>query len=106
MADHTFSFQTTYSFSSFLNQDVQNTSELFFHPEPSNPTMPLLQFSGFCPVCETTESPSVAVGEMERSFDNESDGEWTLDYLLVAPLSGSVERMDQIIKLTETIECQ
>jgi integrase/recombinase XerD len=37
MADHTFSFQTTYSFSSFFNQGVQNTPELLFHPVPSKP---------------------------------------------------------------------
>ena len=37
MADHTFSFQTTYSFSSFFNQGFQNTSELLFQPEPFNP---------------------------------------------------------------------
>ena len=37
MADHTFSFQTTYSFPSFLNQGVQNTPELLFHPEESKP---------------------------------------------------------------------
>ena len=36
MADHTFSFQTTYTFSSFFNQGFQNTSGLLFHPEPHN----------------------------------------------------------------------
>jgi site-specific recombinase XerD len=45
MADHTFSIQTTYSFSSFFSQGVQNTSELLFHPESSKsePTPPLAQ---------------------------------------------------------------
>ena len=37
MTDHTFSFQTTYSFPSFFNQGFQNTSELLFHLEPDNP---------------------------------------------------------------------
>ena len=37
MADHTFSFQTTYSFSSFFNQGVQYTPEHLFRPAPSKP---------------------------------------------------------------------
>ena len=37
MTDHTFSFQTTYSFSSFFSQGVQETSELLFQLEPDNP---------------------------------------------------------------------
>ena len=37
MADHYYSFQTTYSFPSFFSQGFQDTSELFFHPEPSKP---------------------------------------------------------------------
>jgi integrase/recombinase XerD len=37
MTDHTFSFQTTYSFSSTFSQGFQKTSELVFHPELSNP---------------------------------------------------------------------
>ena len=40
MADHTFSFQTTYNFSSFFNQGFQKTSELVFHLEPENPEPP------------------------------------------------------------------
>lgn len=35
MADHTFSFQTTYQLSGNFFQDVQKASELLFHPEPS-----------------------------------------------------------------------
>ena len=37
MADHTFSFQTTYSFSDFFSQDVQKTFGLLSHPSTSNP---------------------------------------------------------------------
>jgi integrase/recombinase XerD len=45
MTDHTFSFQTTYSFSSLFNQGFQKTSELLFHPEPNDPepTPPLTE---------------------------------------------------------------
>jgi integrase/recombinase XerD len=37
MADHNFSFQTTYTFSSFLNQGVLNTPEHLFRTAPSKP---------------------------------------------------------------------
>jgi len=37
MADHTFSFQTTYQLSSSFFQDVPNTSELLFYPESDKP---------------------------------------------------------------------
>jgi site-specific recombinase XerD len=39
MADHTFSFQTTYQLSSSFFQDVSKTSELFFHSEPGSPEL-------------------------------------------------------------------
>ena len=80
-------------------QDIEN-------PEPTNPEMPFLQFSGFCSTCPTEPTSYEPVGMLERSFINEIQGTWTLDYLLLPPLSGSVERMDQTIKLTQTLECE
>jgi len=43
---------------------------------------------------------------LERSFSSETAGDWTLDYLFASPLSGSVERTDQVVKLTDTIPCE
>ena len=37
MADHTFSFHSTYSFSNAFCQDVHKTSDRLFQPEPFNP---------------------------------------------------------------------
>ena len=76
-------------------QDVVNTDEL-----------PMYQFSGYCAVCEAGSVSSETVGVLERSFDSESTGSWTLDYLFNSPLSGSVKRTDQIIKLTDELDCQ
>ena len=72
---------------------------------PSATELPLLQFTGYCAVCEAKEVTSREVGVLERTFLNESEGNWTLDYLLMAPLSGSVERTDSIIKITDKIDC-
>ena len=80
-------------------QDVVN-------PEPTNSEIPMLQFSGYCAVCDKGTVSSQTVGVLERSFDSETSGSWTLDYMFGAPLSGSVERTDSIIKLTDEMECQ
>jgi hypothetical protein len=76
-------------------------------PAPTNPELPMLQFSGYCAVCAATSvSPSAPMGVLTRAFGSETTGSWTLNYLFQSPLSGSVERTDQIIKLTDTLECQ
>jgi len=78
-------------------------------PETSGPTdseLPMYQFSGYCAVCEASSVSSATVGVLERSFDSESTGSWTLDYLFKSPLSGSVNRTDQVIKLTDKLDCQ
>jgi hypothetical protein len=75
-------------------------------PAPTNPEIPMLQFSGYCAVCSKAVVASQPVGVLERSFSSETEGSWTLDYLFAPPLSGSVERTDQIVKLTDTITCE
>lgn len=72
---------------------------------PTAPELPLLQFNGYCAVCEATEITSAEVGVLERTFLSETEGNWTLDYLLQAPLSGSVKRTDSIMKLTDRMDC-
>jgi len=74
-------------------------------PEPTHPELPMLQFRGYCPVCEGEPPTFQDIGVLTRSFSSETTGSWTLDYLFQAPLSGSVQRTDQIVKLTDTLEC-
>jgi subtilisin family serine protease len=80
-------------------QDMQD-------PSPTNPELPLMQFTGYCAVCDPQAVSSQTVGVLGRSFSSESKGSWTLDYMFESPLSGSVERTDQVIRLTETINCE
>ena len=75
-------------------------------PAPTNPEMPMLQFSGYCAVYAQANVASQTVGVLARSFSSETTDSWTLDYLFASPLSGSVERTDQIVKLTNTIPCE
>ena len=73
--------------------------------EPNATDLPMLQFSGFCAVCAASAVSFEVMGTLQRSFDSESTGSWTLDYLFEPPLSGSVERTDPIVKLTDRLDC-
>ena len=81
---------------------AQNVDE----PAPTHPDLPILQVTGFCAVCASAPVTTQAVGLLSRSFSSETTGSWTLDYLFAPPLSGSVMRTDQIVKLTDTIACE
>ncbi len=82
-----------------LAQDLAN-------PEPTNSEVPILQFSGYCAVCQVSNISSQTAGVLERSFESETAGGWTLDYLFAAPLSGSVDRTDGVVKVTDVLGCQ
>jgi hypothetical protein len=72
---------------------------------PTAETLPMLQFSGFCPTCTGSVSND-EVGTVTRTFTNESEGSWTLDYMLMPPLSGDVMRTEDIFKLTDRFQCK
>ena len=82
-----------------LAQDVVN-------PEPTNSEIPILQFSGYCAVCQESNISSQTVGVLERGFESETAGSWTLDYLFAGPLNGSVNRTDEVFKVTDVLGCQ
>jgi hypothetical protein len=73
---------------------------------PDDRELPLLQYVGFCSVCDPSEIASTPpMGLLTRDFSSETSGSWTLDYVLEPPLVGSVQRTDQTVKLTTTTEC-
>ena len=76
------------------------------NPGPEVPEMPMLQYTGYCAVCATSTISTEEVGVVSRSFSSENAGSWTLDYLFAAPLGGSVERTDSIVKLTDEMACE
>ncbi len=73
---------------------------------PTVPDLPMLQFSGYCAVCAASDVSFEVMGTLQRTFSSQTTGNWTLDYLFEPPLSGSVERTEPIVKLTDTLECQ
>jgi hypothetical protein len=57
-------------------------------------------------VCAETAVSIETVGLFTREFDSEASMTWNLDYVLNTPLNGSIERLDDTIKLTAPIACQ
>jgi hypothetical protein len=68
--------------------------------------MNMRQWSGFCPTCTGPEPTKRPVGTFTRDFLDEDSMTWTLDYSLLPPLIGVINRTDDTIKLTAQLECQ
>ena len=69
-------------------------------------SFPILQFNGYCAVCDPAEVAAVEVGTLGRTFESETSGSWTLDYSFDAPPLGSAKRTDQVVKITQRLDCQ
>jgi hypothetical protein len=65
-----------------------------------------MQFDGYCAVC-TGETPgSREVGVFNIDYTDEQSANWNLDYMLAPPLNGSINRGDEVGKLTVLLGCQ
>jgi len=72
---------------------------------PTEPELPLLQFGGYCAVCNEGELTMDTVGLFTRDFVSEDSMTWNLNYVLLPPLSGSVDRTDDTAKLSAKVAC-
>lgn len=101
---------TSQAYLHFVYDDDGNPRWLLTALSPQSPTtrsMSLLQFQGYCAVCnEVTKPAPVNVGTFTRDYIDESRMNWVLDYSLKAPLSGVVNRKDLVAKLTKRLDCQ
>jgi len=96
------------AFVHYIYDDKGNPVWLTAAPEVQSPTaeeMRILQWSGYCAVCSGDEPTFETVGVFSRIFSDEYNLNWTLDYVLKSPLSGSIERTDDTGKLTVTQVC-
>jgi len=73
---------------------------------PNIQEMSLLQYDGYCAVCSGTEPTTKEVGLFTGDYADELNATWNLNYVLEAPLSGSVDRTDETMKLTVPLVCQ
>jgi hypothetical protein len=73
---------------------------------PTSEQFPILQFRGFCAVCEQGQVTTEPVGTLTRAFTDETSGSWTLFYDLNSPLAGTVNRTESIVRITDQLPCQ
>ncbi len=66
----------------------------------------LSQFSGYCAACSGSSPTSQEVGLFTLDYTDEDSATWNLNYVLNPPLSGSVNRTDDVRKLTVPVSCQ
>ena len=96
-----------YVFYFFDNEGIQrwllaNSPDTFL----SNPAADARQFRGDCPTCSPTSPRQDIVGTITHQFDNDDQGQQTVNVNLVQPLSGSIQFTRDLFKLTDTNLCQ
>ncbi len=97
------------AFVHYIYDDSGRPIWLIGAPEPQSSTNPeagLLQFGGYCAVCSEKDLTVETVGLFTRTLIDENNIDWNLNYLLVPPLSGSVDRSDSTSKLTSPVACE
>jgi len=76
-------------------------------PQSSSATnLRLFQYRGYCAVCADTGVEIDDVGQFTRNFSSQSSVNWRLNYSLLAPLNGTINRSDNAGKLTAPLACQ
>lgn len=68
--------------------------------------IPMLQFKGFCAVCNPTAVSWDTIGTVSRTFTSQTAGKWTLKFNLDSPLAQNINRTDNIEKLSDTLSCE
>ena len=74
--------------------------------DPLNEELELLDFRGFCPGCEETDVDIHEVGFYTRTFESESSGTESLEFVTAEPLDHAIGFEVPISKLSEKLECQ
>jgi len=93
----------------FIYDDDGNPRWLLAVPDPQSPTaeeLTLLQFEGYCAVCDEKPVSNNPAGIFSRTFADEDNLTWTLDYAWLPPLSGSIKRPDEANKRSVRLDCQ
>ncbi|MCE3005115.1 MAG: hypothetical protein LW860_20825 [Xanthomonadaceae bacterium] len=68
-------------------------------------TLPLQQYSGFCPLCAAVTPTVRSVGTLVRAFGTANNGSTRVDATLLAPLTGTWASDDAVQRLSSTPSC-
>ena len=74
-------------------------------PFAASSTIDMLQSRGFCPVCAYSALTTQAAGSMNVSYANGSNGTLSTSFTLNAPLSGTWNVNQPIVRLTGSAAC-
>lgn len=74
----------------------------------ANVTLPLLQYSGFCPTCSRTGNPATQqVGSMTRRYSNNGNGSLDINIDYADPVPGTwIRTASTQAKITPDMACQ
>ncbi|GAB4116343.1 MAG: hypothetical protein Tsb0027_07670 [Wenzhouxiangellaceae bacterium] len=72
-----------------------------------NPTGMVFQAQGFCPDCPPVATSRTEIGSYAHSFDPDlQGGRQDISFELLPPLSGSLDRSEQLVRLSDAIACE
>ena len=98
--------KTSQAFIHFIYGDDGNPRWLLAAGGSEDTSLDLLQFSGYCAVCDEDTISNNVAGVFSRNFADENNLTWTLDYDFNTPVSGLIKRTDDAGKLTVRLDCQ
>ncbi len=100
-------YETAQSHIHYLFDGMGRPRFLLASPYPvqssSDTTMPILKYQVYCATCPEAPVDISPVGTFTRNFTSETTGSWTFDY---QAWSQTVKRTDQIVKISDKIQCQ
>ncbi len=70
-----------------------------------NATVPLMQYSGFCPTCAYSTVSTRTIGNLSLNYTNASSGNYSTNLTLQSPLSGTWNINQPIVRLTGSPTC-
>ena len=75
-------------------------------PFAANSSLDMLQSSGFCPTCAFKSVTTQALGALTMTYASASAGELAMNFTLKAPLSGTWNIAQPMLRLTGSPACQ
>jgi len=72
-----------------------------------NSTGMIFQAQGFCPDCPPVATSRTEIGSYAHTFDpGLQDGRQDISFDLLPPLAGSLDRSEQLVRLSDAIACE
>ncbi len=90
----------------YVYDDMGNPRWLLGSANSSDSSVPLLQYSGFCPTCAFVAATSTSAGSMLRSYSNNNEAVQSVSASFVNGVPGGWSSSRGTAKLTRDVPCQ